>query len=380
MGLTIRTLKLKDRRFNNWKSEIEDRWDYDDMLADEGRRKDWISFDCLCYYEENDTVYAGLTSFDADIFWGYDRKKNAFVPTGYERVADPYDAKFHRCLLKYKGCLYGAVGLLHDIDRYWDAPGGAIVKFDPKTRAIEKIGVPVPHAYIQSIILDESRGIIYGQTFTPEKLFSFDLNTRKSKDIGPVGSGLAMGQGQNMVLDDDGNVWGAWGVTRAWQNAPGIDSFRLYRYRPDWEKIEYLKTGLPNPDGSHGYVHVESLFNFSAGMLYASGGKGSLYRIDPSSGKAEYLFTPISDRPSRLASMAQADNRYAYGVIGGEGRTELLRFDIENETFDLLGELKDAGGISCWQIHDIIALPDGTLYAAENDVPDRSGYLWEIRI
>ena len=31
--MKIRALKLKDRSFDNWHSELEDHWDYEDMLA-----------------------------------------------------------------------------------------------------------------------------------------------------------------------------------------------------------------------------------------------------------------------------------------------------------------------------------------------------------
>ncbi|MFA5865674.1 MAG: hypothetical protein WC975_13435 [Phycisphaerae bacterium] len=380
MALQIKTRKLKDRSFDNWKSQVEDHWNYKDFLADQGWRRDWISFDSLCYIKDNDTVYAGITSFDADIFWGFDHRQKKFVSTGYQRVADPFDAKFHRSLIHYEGCLYGAIALLHDVDHYWDAPGGAIVRYEPKTGHLEKIGIPIPHVYIQSIVLDEKRGVIYGQTFTPERFFTFDLATRKARDLGSIGSGMAMGQGENLALDDNGNVWGSWSVTRAWQSQPGVDSVRLFRYSPVKEKIEFLDTGLPQPDGAYGFAKLESFFNFGTGCLYASGANGSLYRIDPKTGKATYLFTPIHDRRSRLASMTLAADGFAYGVTGRDGRCELLRFDPRKEDYQLLGEIRDEHGISCWQVHDIVALPDGTLYAGENDVPTRSGYLWEITL
>jgi hypothetical protein len=65
-------------------------------------------------------------------------------------------------------------------------------------------------------------------------------------------------------------------------------------------------------------------------------------------------------------------------VTGRDGNCELLRFDPKKETYDFLGQIKDQDGVSCWQVHDIVVLPDGTLYAGENDNPNRSSYLWEI--
>ena len=54
-------------------------------------------------------------------------------------------------------------------------------------------------------------------------------------------------------------------------------------------------------------------------MMYASGGNGSLFRIDPDTGSATYLFTPIEDRPSRLTSLVVAGDGCAYGVTGRAG-------------------------------------------------------------
>jgi len=119
------------------------------------------------------------------------------------------------------------------------------------------------------------------------------------------------------------------------------------------------------------------LFNLGTGCLYASGGNGSLYRIDTETGRAEYLGTPVADRPSRLSSMRPGPDGAAWAVAGMMGRCDLLRFDPRAETWELLGEVRD-GEAACWQIHDIAVTAEGTVYAAENDNPHRSSYLWEI--
>ena len=147
--------------------------------------------------------------------------------------------------------MYGAIALLHDVDCYWEAPGGAIVRYDPATSDIEKLGIPLPHVYIQSICLDEARRVIYGQSFTPERLFRFDLATRQSQDLGAISSGMVMAQCENVELDDDGCVWCGWHATRAWQNTSGVDSHRLCKYDLRTGRIHFLDAGLPNPNGSY---------------------------------------------------------------------------------------------------------------------------------
>lgn len=378
--MKIKALKLKDVRFDNWYTEIENKWEYEDFLKDDRWRRGWISFDCCLYLKGKNRIYCGITSFDADIFWIYDRKDEKFIETDFKKIKNPYDAKFHRSLVKWEkdGCIYAAIALLHDIDKYLEAPGGAIIRYNPDTEDIKKLIIPVPHHYIQSICLDQKRGIIYGCTFTPEKLFSFNITTGEVCELGPVGSALAMAQAENIEIDDDGCVWSGWNVTRAWQSLPGPDSHRLCKYDPVKKKIIYFKEGLPNPDGSYGFVKPEGLFNI-AGKMFASGGNGSLYLVDTGTGKAKYLFTPVSNRRSRLASLRLGPDGYAYGVVGRDGNCELLQFDPNKLTYKLLGEIAD-GSEKCWQVHDVAITEDGTIYACENDNPYRSGYLWEIKL
>ena len=381
-ALKVQPLKLHDVAFGNqWSDEVEDHWDYEDMAKDDRWRRGWISFDCSLYNPTEDRVYLGITSFDADIFKAYDRKTRSFVDLGYEKIKNPFDAKFHRSLEKAKdGCLYAAVALLHDVDQFFDAPGGAIIKYDPVSRAITKLSVPLPHVYIQSIALDNDRDVIYGLCFPPEKLISLNLTTAEVTDYGLIGTGYGgMAQGENIVLDDAGCLWSNWMLTRAWQSSPGVDAVRLCKVVPQEGRIHFYQKGLPMPDASHGFAKPEAFFNFHDGYIYASGTNGSIYRVHTDTAEADYMFTPIADRPSRLSSMVLAQDGCAYGVTGRAGQCELLRFDFHNDQYELLGPIVSESGDSCWQIHHICIADDGTLYACENDNPYRSSYLWEIK-
>jgi len=367
---------------NQWFDETLDHWEYDDYRADSRWSAGWISMDCCLYNDDDDRVYLGITSFVSDIFKAYDRRSRKFVDLGYERVVDPFDAKFHRSLEKGEdGCLYAAIALLHDVDRFFEAPGGAIVKYDPASGLLTKMAIPLPHVYIQSIALDNSRDTIYCQCFPPEHLASYNILTGKTRDHGLIGSGIGgMAQGENIVLDDSGCVWCDWQVTRAWQSAPGVDAARLCKFDPEQDKIVFFRNGLPRPDGKYGSEKAEGFFNFHDGFIYASGANGSLYRIDTQTGEAKYLFTPIPDRRSRLASMALGSDGCAYGVTGRDGQCELLKFDFGGGRYELLGPIVDEDGEPCFQIHDVCLAQDGTLYACENDNPYRSGYLWEVTL
>jgi hypothetical protein len=154
-------------------------------------------------------------------------------------------------------------------------------------------------------------------------------------------------------------------------------------YDPEDGEIHYLDQGLPRQDGSYGYTRPEGLFNFGDGSLHVSGDSGALYRLDPDSGQAEFLFRAVdkNERRSRLASMRRGPDGLAYGVTGRDGHCDILRYDPKDGGYDLIGKLEDSEtGERAWQIHDVCLTPDGVLYAGENDNPSRSGYLWEVEL
>ena len=227
------------------------------------------------FLPEQDRLYCGLTCLDGDIFWAFDRSSRTFINCGYKRLQSPFDAKSHRSLVRREkdGCLYSATALLHDIDRFWEAPGGAIIRYDPQSGELESIAVPLPHVYIQTICLDQQRDVIYGIGAVPEHLFLYDLISGQARDLGPISPGAESTLGQNIELDDEGCAWSAWWVTRAWQNSPGPGRKRLCKYDPTQGKTIYFRTGLPKPGSPREYVRLDGLFNFHTGGLFATGGE-----------------------------------------------------------------------------------------------------------
>ncbi len=378
--MKVKAHKLFDEHYDNWLSEIEDHWDYDDCIADERFRKYYTSFDGVLADPDSSLVYLGITSFNADIFRAFDRKTGKFLDLGYAKIADPFDAKFHRGLVKSQdGCIYGAIALLHDVNDYWNAPGGSIVRYNPKNGELKKLGIPMPHVYIQGMVIDEVRRIAYCQTFTPEYLASFNIDTGESRNLGLTGSGLAMGQGENIILDAKSRVWGFWGITRAWQqHGIGSDMNRLFRYDPEEDKITFFKHGLPQLEGRYGFAEGDGLFAASNGAIYAGSKEGALCRIDPDTAEVELLGAPCP--PKRIAAFAERDG-YLYGIGGRFGNASLFRMSLATEKYEMLGKLFDPEtGDSAWQIHDMSIAPDGAIFAGENDTMTRSGYLWEITL
>lgn len=379
-GIQVRAHRLNTVRFEGYYDIMEHRWNYDSFFEEENRDwlKSWVSVDCVLADDERNVVWCGLTNFAGDIFHVFDRATGQFESLNFPAVGDPYDAKFHRALeFDGEGNIWAATALLHDIDRYLDAPGGAIVCFDPDARKIEIVARPLPHVYIQGITIDRERQLIYGQTFTPEHAFVFDLQTRKFKDLGTVGSGFAMGQSETLAIDRRGTVWGTWNVTRAWLNTPGNDQFRLWNYHPDHGRINFLDYGLPTLSGHFGFAHADGVHAGPDGAIYMGTAEGLLCRIDPDDHSVALIGKPGPHR--RLAAMANGPDGMLYGAAGRDGAATLFRFNPANGVLEDLGLIYDPVlQERAFQLHDMTIAADGTIFAGENDVPYRSGYLWEI--
>ena len=378
--MKIESYKLKNEYFGDqWHNEVENQWVYKDFKANGKWREGWISFDCaLC---DEGSIYLGVTSFNNEIAKVFNIKTNKFEDLNFNAIANRYDAKFHRSLVRREkdGCIYAAIALLHCVDHFIDAPGGSIIRYDPKTGCIKKLGIPMPHVYIQSIALDLTQDILYCQCFAPEYLLGYNIETGETINYGLIGTGIAgMAQGENIELDDNGNLWGTWSLTRAWQNKPGPNANRLFKIPAGSIRIEFLDTGLTV--NNFDFEKPEGFFNLHDGFIYASGFNSSVFRIDVKTGEAKYLFTPVKDRPSRLASMVASSDGYAYGVVGRDGHCELMRFDYRNDAYKLLGRIENAEGENCYQVHQIIETEPGVFYLCENDNPRRSSYLWKVEI
>ena len=376
MALKVRALILKNEKFEDLHDQHD--WDYSQMTAHRGRARNWISFDSLAYNPADDCVYCGITDFSNDIFYRYRRSTAAFECLNFQSVTDRYDAKFHRSLeLDADGVFWAATAMLHDVDRFAEAPGGAIVRYDTRSGKLEKVAVPFPHVYIQSLVLDRERRLLHGVTFTPERLFTYKIETGEVIDHGPIGSAIEMAQPESPVLDARGRLWCTWGVTRAFMDSTGPHPIRLLALDPDTNAVTFYDHGIELL-GRYDRGRVDSMVAGRDGFVYIGSSLGALYRLDPETAQVTYLGKPVPGE--RMAGMDCAADGTLYLACGRPG-AHLVRFFPGGDGFEVLGPVRDdALGDRAFQVHDICIASDGTIYAGENDNFRRSGYLWECRI
>ena len=380
----VRAHILKNRRFDNWKSEVEGRWKFKDLQTDTGYNNDWISFDSLAWDEETKKLYLGLASVNTDIFYVYEPSVAGFTSLGFQRVSGPFDVKFHRSLeIDDDGLIYAATALLHDVDQQHEAKGGKLIRYDPKTDEYKILAIPVPPFFIQSILLDRDRRIIYGFTYPAEYFFRYDLETHECRTLAFIGSGLMMSQPHCAALDRRGRLWGTWGESRAFEYDLSPVPVRIFCYDPAKDQFTWFQHGFPKTNESDP-ARIDHMF-LANGFIYAGTVAGGLSRLDSETGRVESLGKPFPNE--RLAGLVQAPDGLIYGAgnqgygVDGEGESRLFVYNPETRQAEDLGRIYDenlrAGPNN---VHMLIATGDGTLYAGENDNIYRSSYLWECKI
>ena len=316
-------------------------------------------------------LYCGLTAFNHDIFSKWDPKAEKFTSLRYQDVAEEFEVKIHRSLaLASDGTIYGATATLYTLDKRRQAPGGSIFRYHPTTGKIEKLCIPVPRDYPQTITLDEKRKLIYGMTQPVFTFFVYHIDTGEVENYDYMGSITHIS-----CLDDDGCFWGTWDTVRHY----------LFKYDPRTREITYFNHGLP--EGAkfadimyRGAGPCDCMINGGDGFLYIGTTGGTLCRLNPRTAEVKYLGRPHPTM--RMPGLVQLDARRIL-VAGGDSEGGYVAiYDMKTNGWDHLGTLVDEkSGEKLYRVHDLaVSLDQKTAYVAETDVPSRSGYLWECKI
>ncbi len=332
-------------------------------------RDHYIAFTCLLANPNDGLLYCGVTAFNNDILHVFDPEGKRFRSLGYPAVAEPFEVKVHRSLeLASDGTIYGATACLHGLDRRQEAPGGALFRYHPGG-SIEKLAIPVRHDYIQTITLDDRRGLIYGQTYPVFSFFVHHLGSGDTDDFGYLGSITHLS-----ALDDDGGLWGTWDPVH----------HHLWRYDPARGEIVYFQHGLPEGASMANIMYpgagpVDCMLNGGDGLIYIGTTGGTLVRLNPRTAEVRYLGKPFASR--RMPGLKVWRDGLLLGVVGDSELSSLFTYDRETGRFTDLGPIVDSeSGLPLYRTHDLAVLDDRRVFVAETDVPSRSGYLWECEV
>ncbi len=170
-----------------------------------------------------------------------------------EAVEEPSDSgRASQCKIHYSfvpsmhdGVLYMASHLSGPpIDRYYYSPweswhdeqrcfrGSALLAFDTKTDSVLWWDTMLPKEGCRCLLHDEERGLLYSLSYPRDRLFVYDLETKKRRDLGRIGSVNA----QALFLDSKHRVWTT------------SDDGRLIRYDPANGRMQRSPYLLPHDE------------------------------------------------------------------------------------------------------------------------------------
>lgn len=341
-----------------------------DFTSNPDWKRNLISFTSILWHPKRRKVICGMTAFDTDIMYEFDPESRQFRSFNYQNFGEPFEIKIHRSLhLMRDGRVMGGSACLHREDQRKDAPGGKLFLLDTDSGAFEPLGIPVPRDYIQTITVDESRGLVYGFTYPVFNFFVFDYVNRALRRVDYVGSIPHI-----VALDDKGGYWSTWNNR----------THNLFKYDPDADKMTFLAHALPRTKESCGLMYpgagpIDSMLNGGDGFLYIGEAFGNLDRLDPRTGEVVELGKPTAR--TRLAAMTLGKDGRIYGISGFLEECHLFAYDRRSGQFEDFGVIADKRqGKTLFIGHDICMADDGVIYVGETDTAARAGCLWECKI
>ncbi|HEY3319562.1 MAG TPA: hypothetical protein VGP72_03690 [Planctomycetota bacterium] len=361
--------KITARYFNLFERKRQENLDLGAGFAklDPEFRKNYYAFTCLLYHETTRKVYCGTTNFSNDILHTFDPVTKTFESLNYSKWTDDrFDIKCHRSLSASKnGKIYGAPSCLHKENERLLAKGAKLFSYDPAAKTFESLGIPKAHDYIQTITLDDQRGLIHGFCYPVFEYFVYSLAERRVIYSQYMGSIPHLS-----TIDGDGGYWATWG-----------DEHKLFRYDPSKNQVKFFDFGFAQPCRSIMYPRagpIDVAINGGDGYLWIGTELGEIWRLEPKS--AELRFMGKAVPTNRLPALCIGPEGLIFGAGGRDWDVRLICYDRSTNAFQDLGQIVDpATGRKCFRPHDCVAVGN-TLYLGETDNPERGDWLWEVEI
>lgn len=274
--------------------------------------------------------------------------------------------------------------LFNDICKpYKDYEGGHLYRYNPepddRTRysgdmktPIEDLGIPVPGQTVYAMAMNNEKTKIYGITYPYAHFFIFDLETKKTEDLGEFL--------KYRVFSGPERTWRS--VPRALYCDPKTDfvytsgdNSMIYRYRPGASELERTNMRIPGDhwEGTSSWVYpVVEAFDVDAdGNVYAGTSDGFLVRLDIE--KEDVYNLGKARQIRRMRAMKVGKDKKIY-IITGE-----LERACKLHTYDLTGErgFRELGPFAvdhspyyakrAFQFDAMAIGHDGTVFCGESD-------------
>lgn len=280
---------------------------------------------------------------------------------------------------------------------YTSYVGGHWMQYDPSTGALHSLGLVDEHVGCYPLAIDTQRDYLFGVGFN-EYLYRFDIKQKKTTKVARVAS---WDIDRNIFADDEGNVYGAFGLARIWKYDAKKERVEDLNLHIPYDPTIY-PTELENPmiDRSTIWraVQWDPLQKVAYGVTCGSG--SILFRFDPHQGSQgeitqltripdpKYWNTNRKDIPySPLAFTVDSKRQKIYFVpsarqysLGTYAETfashathHLVMYDIAAGQRVDLGAMQTADGRRVFGCEGATVGPDGTVYlVGQVEVKQRS--------
>jgi hypothetical protein len=230
-----------------------------------------------------------------------------------------------------------------DIKAYHDKfPGGRILRYNPargdegvyleeSPAIVDDLGLILAKNSIYALTIDNQKDVLYGITYPDAHFFSFDINTRRSQDYGPMLDTLVFS-----------------GPERSWRSLPrallvledgrvltsGIEGY-LTIFDPTTGKFDYTRHRIPGEYWESwnyiGYPVIEQLIQGDDNQVWGSTSDGFIFRLDLETMNMYNLGKPRITRRIRGMTLGLDDNLY---ILAGEIDEPVKLFTYNTKTRD----------------------------------------------
>ncbi|MGO8786149.1 MAG: hypothetical protein ACLQVL_02035 [Terriglobia bacterium] len=257
-------------------------------------------------------------------------------------------------------------------------PGAHFMAYDPKTGRLQDFGVGPRFQGINTGAYDPKFNRIYGLTHPKGSFVYYDVATGVMVDKGRVNNFDSICR--TLGIDDEGNVYGSFGMGR------------IYKYDPRTDTIRELSVALPiRPKGislGRDYDKSESAWRVvvwdqqtrkfygveeSATVLFSfdpyAGPDGEMRRLGQmaiptlaDSREVPYATLSLTLGSDRKLYYAAAGKEFDYGGSAGLAASHLIRYDLQSQKVEDLGEMHLPDGRAVIGTNAADTGPDGTIY------------------
>jgi hypothetical protein len=254
-------------------------------------------------------------------------------------------------------------------------PGAHWMAYDPKTDRVEDFGIGAPHEGINTGAYDPLFHRIYGLTHPRAHFVYYDVAQRKAVDKGRINNFESVCR--TLGIDDEGNVYGSFGMGR------------IFRYDPRTDEITALSARLPIREKGislgRDYHKSETgwrtvVWDRQTRKFYGvEESATTLFSFDPKTGdvrtlgqlaiaelagsrEVPYATLSLTIGRDRKLYYGAAGREFDYGGSAGAAASHLITYDLNTGKTEDLGEMLLADGSRVLGTNSADTGPDGTIY------------------